>query len=567
MRFHVFATDYDGTLSPYEMVTPDTIESLRKLKSSGRKLVLVTGRQIKDLINLFPEHILFDRIVAENGAILYSPATLEEKVLGNQPPESFIDRLRELKVIPLEIGRVIVATWQPNQTIVLEAIKEAGLEHQVIFNKGAVMILPPGINKSSGLHEALKDLLLSAHNTVAIGDAENDHAMLQSAEIAVAVQNALPTLKAEADWTTINPCNLGVMEVIDQLLLDDLASINLPLTRHDLQMGQKSDNTLFCISPYGNNILVAGSSCCGKTTFTKAFVEQLITGGYQFCLVDPEGDYLDLQGVLNMGNDEQPPVIPEVMKMMRESVQNLVVCVLAIPFYERAAFFQKLLANIADLYKNTGRPHFIIMDEAHHLIPNEINDSGIGAQKELPALFAITTKANLVHRNYLVKVDTLIIMGTSPDLTVAGTKKLIGFTAEIPKNILLQKGEILVWQKRNNQLSFVRSELPSHLGRRHKRKYASGDLGIDSFYFTGAERKFNIKASNLMMFIQIAGSIDPETWLFHLYRNDYSKWFRGSIKDEVLASRAEKIECNTTDAELSRNKIFQLIQNRYTGPG
>jgi HAD superfamily hydrolase (TIGR01484 family) len=152
MRYHVLATDYDGTLAAYQRVTPDTLESLKRLKCSGRKLILVTGRQIPDLINLFPEYALFDSIVAENGAVLYTPATLEEKLLGARPPDSFIDRLRALNVEHLELGRVIIATRQPQQTVVLNAIAEAGLEHQVIFNKGAVMILPPGINKRSGLH-------------------------------------------------------------------------------------------------------------------------------------------------------------------------------------------------------------------------------------------------------------------------------------------------------------------------------------------------------------------------------------------------------------------------------
>ena len=49
----------------------------------------------------------------------------------------------------------------------------------MIFNKGAVMILPSGVNKATGLAAALEELGLSPHNVVGVGDAENDHAFLE----------------------------------------------------------------------------------------------------------------------------------------------------------------------------------------------------------------------------------------------------------------------------------------------------------------------------------------------------------------------------------------------------
>ena len=62
--------------------------------------------------------------------------------------------------------------------------KKFGIERQIIFNKGAVMILPPGINKATGLQSLLNQLHFSHHNLVAIGDAENDSAMMLTAECA-----------------------------------------------------------------------------------------------------------------------------------------------------------------------------------------------------------------------------------------------------------------------------------------------------------------------------------------------------------------------------------------------
>src|SRR5439155_10184033 len=135
---------------------------------------------------------LFDRIVAENGALLYPPETKDTKVLAEPPPEEFVRRMRAGKAEPLSVGRVIVATVEPYQELALKAIHDLGLELHVIFNKGSVMVLPSGVNKATGLHAALAELHLSPHNVVGVGDAENDHAFLSACECSVAVANALP---------------------------------------------------------------------------------------------------------------------------------------------------------------------------------------------------------------------------------------------------------------------------------------------------------------------------------------------------------------------------------------
>src|SRR5262245_40310168 len=115
MRFLVLATDYDGTIAAHGTVAPSTIAALERARASGRKLVLVTGRELEDLFRVFPEYALFDRIVAENGALLYRPESREEKLLGEPPPAALLEQLRGRGVDPLSIGRVIVATREPNE--------------------------------------------------------------------------------------------------------------------------------------------------------------------------------------------------------------------------------------------------------------------------------------------------------------------------------------------------------------------------------------------------------------------------------------------------------------------
>src|SRR5439155_12516578 len=128
---------------------------------------------------------------AENGALLYRPATREERTLAERPSEEFVRELIKRGADPVSVGRVIVATWRPHERTAVEVIRDLGLELQVIFNKGAVMILPSGVNKATGLKAALKELALSPHNIAGIGDAENDHAFLALCECSVAVENAL----------------------------------------------------------------------------------------------------------------------------------------------------------------------------------------------------------------------------------------------------------------------------------------------------------------------------------------------------------------------------------------
>jgi len=179
MRYLLLATDYDGTIASQGKVDENTLAALQHVLASGRKLVLVTGRHLPDLKNVFPKLELFQRVVAENGALLYRPETREEKLLCEPPPQNLLARLQEMKV-PFSVGRGIVATWEPHEDMVLKAIHELGLELQVIFNKGAVMVLPSGVNKATGLKAALDELGISPHNVVGFGDAENDHAFLST---------------------------------------------------------------------------------------------------------------------------------------------------------------------------------------------------------------------------------------------------------------------------------------------------------------------------------------------------------------------------------------------------
>ena len=234
MHFEALAVDYDGTLAHHGIVEPATLAALERLKASNRRLLMVTGREIEDLSTVFSRLDLFDLIVGENGALLYEPPTKTFTSLHEPPPAAFAHELQLRGVSPLSVGHVIVATYEPNEAVVLDVIKTLGLELEIIFNKGSVMVLPSGVNKATGLKAALKRFTLSPGRTVGIGDAENDHAFLSFCGFGVAVSNALPSLKEHADYITTHANGQGVTELIDKLIQDDLAGMRLALWRSAL---------------------------------------------------------------------------------------------------------------------------------------------------------------------------------------------------------------------------------------------------------------------------------------------------------------------------------------------
>ncbi|MDP2762836.1 MAG: HAD family hydrolase, partial [Sideroxyarcus sp.] len=213
MRYLALATDYDGTLASNDRVSDPAVRALERLRVSGRRVILVTGRRLDDLLTVCSCVQLFDLVVAENGAVVYAPDSREETRLANPPSKLLIQGLQARGVEPLEIGQVMVATHAPHRAAVQDVIWELGLEAQVIGNRGAVMVLPAGVNKATGLEYALRELGLSRHEVVGVGDAENDHSFLERCECAVAVANAAPSIKAIAAFVTAAENGNGVIEL------------------------------------------------------------------------------------------------------------------------------------------------------------------------------------------------------------------------------------------------------------------------------------------------------------------------------------------------------------------
>ena len=567
--FHVLATDYDGTIAHDGQVDDETVAALDRVKKAGRKLILVTGRELDDLLAAFPRADLFDRIVAENGALVYDPASKSERLLGPAAPPAFVDRLRAANVDPLSVGRVIVATWEPNEGIVLEAIRALGLDLQIIFNKGAVMVLPNGVNKAAGLSAALDDLNISAHNAIAVGDAENDLAFLRVCGCSVAVVNALTAVKEASDIVTERARGAGVAELIDLWLSDERRLVEAAVGRHSVRLGTAlDDGREVSVRPDQGGVLITGTSGGGKSTLATAMLERLAAAGYQLCIFDPEGDYGNFEEAITFGDADTPITREAVLDAISKLGTNVTVNLLGSSVKDRPDHFADLYPAILDFRARFGRPHWILVDEAHHMLPAEGAGRSIRIDGDAPTIF-ITVHPETMSPNFLQAIGTVLVIGRDS----APLIETISRTLERPCPPLPERGpdvgEALFWQCRTDRPPvLVAVEKPRRALKRHTRKYAHGTLGENrSFYFRGPDQRLNLRAHNLAMFLDVGDGIDEDTYAFHLRNGDFETWMRTSIKDDELADEVANVAANETiGLQESRHLIRAAIEQRYTAP-
>jgi hydroxymethylpyrimidine pyrophosphatase-like HAD family hydrolase len=565
--FLALALDYDGTIAHDGKVDQATVRALEAVKESGRKLVLVTGRERSDLQTLFPEIGMFDWIVAENGAVILRPDSEERETLGKPPPADFI-RLLEEKEVPFRLGKVILASWEPHEQKILEAIKELGLDLQVIFNKGAVMVLPAGVNKATGLTRALEHMGLSPLNTVAVGDAENDLAFFRICGCSAAVSNALPKVKERVDIVLQGDHGAGVQELAAALIENDLHDWADRLERHSVRIGKTPEGERVEIPPFGANILVCGTSGGGKSTLTTGLMERFVDHGMQFCIIDPEGDHSGFEDAMILGSSKRPPSTDEVMNFFTNIERSVVVDLLGHPLEERPSFFLSLFPKILEKRQETGRPHWMIVDEAHHMLPGPW-DFASKQYPDIGRMMYLTLMPSNLPDVILKTIDILLVVGKNPEATIADFCAITGDAPPDFKTIVLEHGQVVVW-KRTEGKTPVKVLLPENRSahRRHNRKYAEGELNPDrSFYFRGPEEKMNIRAQNVYIFLQIADGLDEETLFHHLKKGDYSEWFTVHVKDAAVGQAMKAIEAEEgLTRETFLQKLRKVIEEHYTLP-
>ncbi len=575
MIAHVFACDYDGTIAERGRVAEATARALERVRESGRKVVLVTGRTLPDVQDACSQcERLFDAIVAENGAVLYLPGPREVRTLGEPPEPALLEALGR-RGVEFALGTSSIHTAAAAAEAALAAIRDTGLERTLVFNRGSLMLLPGGVTKGSGLEAALAAMELSPHNTVGIGDAENDHAFLALCEYAVAVADAVPALRERADYVTRGQGALGVIEFIEEHVLKDLVEVLPRVARHQLRLGEDSDGMPVTIPAHGTNLLVVGPSGSGKSTVAGVLVERLVETSRSVCLLDPEGDYqtlAELEGVVALGGKgEHALATPEELsQLLRHPKTSLVLNLSAMSRAEKVSYGAKALAVAVAVRGSTGMPHWVIIDEAHHLMPAEGSPAAEVLVSAGAGICLVTLAAEGLPRNILGLMNTL----ASTDLAAFGGGLRALAAAGLPVHAVpapesppLAPGEVILGRVDGLAPQWVRFSVGRRRSehRRHIRKYAEGELPPDrSFYFRGPQGDLNLRATNLVRFCELAEGVDEATWGHHLRRGEYSAWFREMIKDLELAQEAGEVEraSHLTPAE-ARRMILEAIRRRY----
>jgi hypothetical protein len=300
-------------------------------------------------------------------------------------------------------------------------------------------------------------------------------------------------------------------------------------------------------------------------------VERLVEKRYQVCLFDPEGDYDEFERFVTLGGPQQVPGISEVLEVLNAMEYSVSVNLLGVPLADRPSVFMSFLARIQELRAKTGRPHWIIIDEAHHLLPATLDSASLTIPKELTSFALITVHPDQVARAILSSTNGIIAVGPNPAAVISQFSTGAGKDLR-PQSLPdppRQAGEVIAWwfcespEPVKVKVEPAKTEL-----RRHRRKYATGELGEDkSFYFRGSDGKLNLRAQNLKTFTQIAEGVDEDTWAHHLRQSDYSKWLRDSVKDTGVAEEVARIEKNgQLGPSESRTQILDAIRKHYTAP-
>jgi hypothetical protein len=291
--------------------------------------------------------------------------------------------------------------------------------------------------------------------------------------------------------------------------------------------------------------------------------------GYQFCIIDPEGDYEAFNEAVVLGTVQRGPSVQEILTALDNPVNNVVVNLVGLPLQDRPSFFLGLVPRLQELRAKTGRPHWVLVDETHHLLPSDWNPASLVLAQELSCMIYVTVHPGQIERSVLETVDILIALGEAPDKTIADYCAAIDEAAPSVPLQNLVAGEAVVWDRSAKDAPFKLHIAPSEMDRRrHRRKYAEGELPQDrSFYFRGPDGRLNLRAQNLILFAQIADGVDDPTWEHHLRSGHYSQWFAEGIKDDALAEAARRIEkrrdLSPTD---SRRLMRAAIEEHYTVP-
>lgn len=569
MQFKVVALDYDGTIAHEGRLEPEIRTVLESARTRGIYVVLVTGRILRDLMRVAGSLDFADAVVTENGGVLSFPHSGRQQRLATPPPAAFLDALRA-RSLQVTWGDCVVeadgALGMPIQALV----RQMELPLTLHYNRGRLMVLPQGISKASGLEAALRALRLSARNTLAIGDAENDHALLQSAEIGVAVGWGSAPLQAAADVVIEGESPRAVARFLQEQV--ETASLPRGRGRRQIELGRDAEGALLSLAILGRNVQVTGEPRSGKSHVAGLLAEQLILQGYTVCVIDPEGDHVSLQalpGVIALGLDEPPPSTPEILRLLAYPDLSVVVDLSKLPHPEKVQRANQLLRGLESLRQRCGLPHRVLVDEAHYFLQPGAGPLAPGVD----GYTLVSYRPTDLIGSPLGRSEIHLVTRTSDPASVAALARVAGVPADeawAARLATLPQGQMLLLPTTEEGGGTVREiriapRLTPHV--RHKQKYM--DIPVEArraFVFSAPDgTATGIRAASLGEFTRLVEQVPDSVLAGHLARRDVSRWVRGVFFDPALAGRLQEIERAATarPASESRALLNRAICDRY----
>jgi hydroxymethylpyrimidine pyrophosphatase-like HAD family hydrolase len=577
MHILVIATDFDGTISEGDQLNPEAGRVLRHWREAGRFTVLASGRPFDFLRDLGEREAAFDLIVAENGAVLYDPHTDEMRLPFGEVPGELLDMLAGLGV-PLWRGIAIAGTRQPYDDAVWVASRELGLAVHVETNRNEVMLLPPGASKGAGLLNLLRVKGLSPRNLLAIGDAENDHSLLQVAEVRVSVANAVESLKRIADHVTAEPGPTGATTFIERYLLDGRA-FDFPVRgAHHFCLDAAAEVNLNGYELVDRDVLITGGSGHRKSWLASRLADGLVDGGYQFLGLDPVGDLHSLSrhaSCLCLGTDAPPPM-SLVVQLLTETDLSLVLDLSHMPTpEERVLYTTGLLRQVIEVHRRFGKPHWLLIDEAQDLLGGQDNPARLPLLQGLkvPGVCLVTWRPSCLDDALLDKTDGLLLTRQSLKEEIECLGRLlanrgIDVTGLAERLGGLGEGQALVWgltpSADETLMPFRFGTGPRIFPSMHHlhQHLEQGVAPARQFYFRD-QTGHTLPASNLGELIDRVRTLDLTALTFHFRRGDFGRWVRDVLHDEILARWLDRLRIVDLSGEELRLAFLEALEQRY----
>ena len=573
MRFRVLALDYDGTIAQSGKLDPETGAAIREVRERGISVVLVTGRILDDLRKVAGSLALFDAVIAENGAVLTFPKSGRTFPLVAPVPAALIEAVRMVG-IEADVGQCVLEANAEEAERVLAVIRALDLPLVILFNRGRLMVLPQSVSKATGLGEALAALRLSRHNAIGIGDAENDHALLETCELGVAVPWATPGLKRAADVVLAGEGAGAVAAYIRGLGSELRLSHAGAAPRRVVPLGRARDGRASTLAIRGRNVLVAGEAGSGKSWITGLICEQLILEGYSILVIDPEGDYGTLEGlpgVLVLGTDGAPS-LADLSRALRFPGASVVVDLCTTPESERLAFVPALLKLASESRRQFGLPHRIVIDEAQYFLGHP--DVRTSLDMELASYMFVTYKASQLDPHVRQSSEVLIVTRETDAGEVNALRTALGGSGperewrETLSSLAMDEAAVLEEGSGVPRPFVISPRLTAHV--RHRHKYVEVPVAEHlAFVFTRRGVRTGNSARTMKELVALVAQRPAEELAGHIHRHDFSRWIADVFRDRATATAVRELEASLrADPEADSGvRIAAAISARYLLPG